>query len=69
MEKKMHAGAIKPLYQKAREFRNNGPHGETVLVGHLKTKPLGFSNEMVEKKSELVVPEIDNFLLKKKNEK
>lgn len=122
----MHAGAIKPLYQRAREFRNNATHAETILWGYLKTKPLGykfrrqhpysnyildfychaiklvievdgpihnmpevkindgqrqstlqndglfvlrFSNETVEKKSELVVPEIENFLLKKKNEK
>jgi imidazole glycerol-phosphate synthase subunit HisF len=126
MEKKMHAGAIKPLYQRAREFRNNATHAETILWGYLKTKPLGykfrrqhpysnyildfychaiklvievdgpihdmpevkindgqrqstlqndglfvlrFSNETVEKKSELVVLEIENFLLKKKNEK
>lgn len=122
----MHAGAIKPLYQRAREFRNNAAHAETILWGYLKTKPSGykfrrqhpysnyvldfychaikwvievdgpihnmpevkindgqrqstlqndglfvlrFSNETVEKKSELVVLEIENFLLKKKNEK
>ena len=122
----MHAGAIKPLYQRAREFRNNATHAQTILCGYLKTKPLGFkfrrqhpysnyildfycharklvievdgsihnmrevkindeqrqstlqndglfvlrfSNETVEKTSELVVLEIENFLLKKKNEK
>ena len=38
----MHAGAIKPLYQRAREFRNNSTHAETILWGYLKTKPLGY---------------------------
>jgi very-short-patch-repair endonuclease len=42
MEKKMHAGAIKPLYQRARELRNNATHAETLLWGYLKTKPYGF---------------------------
>ena len=118
----MHDGAIKPLYQRAREFRNNATHAETILWGYLKTKPLGFkfrrqhpysnyildfyyhaiklvievdgsihnmpevnindeqrestlqndglfvsrySNETVEKTSELVVLEIEKFLIKK----
>ena len=126
MEKKMHAGAIKPLYQRAREFRNNSTHAETILWGYLKTKPLGykfrrqhpysnyildfychalklvieidgsihnmpevkinderrqstlqnnglfvlrFPNEAIEKTSELVILEIEDFSLKKKNEK
>ena len=38
----MHAGAIKPLYQRARELRNNSTHAEEVLWGFLKTKPFGF---------------------------
>ena len=42
MEKKMHAGANKPLYQKARELRNNATHAETILWGYLKNKPLGY---------------------------
>ena len=42
MERKMHAGAIKPLYQRARELRNNATYAETILWGYLKTKPLGF---------------------------
>jgi len=126
MEKKMHAGAIKPLYQRVREFRNNSTHAETILWGYLKTKPLGykfrrqhpysnyildfychalklvieidgsihnmpevkinderrqstlqnnglfvlrFPNEAIEKTSELVILEIEDFSLKKKNEK
>ena len=42
MERKMHRGAIKPLYQMARELRNNATHAETLLWGYLKTKPLGY---------------------------
>lgn len=37
----MHAGAIKLLYQKARELRNNATHAEEVLWGYLKARPLG----------------------------
>lgn len=42
MTGKMHSGAAKPLYQMARELRNNATHAETILWGYLKTKPLGF---------------------------
>ena len=42
MVRKMHAGAVKHLYQKARELRNNNTHAEILLWGYLKTKPLGF---------------------------
>lgn len=38
----MHSGAVKPLYQMARELRNKATHAETILWGYLKTKPLGF---------------------------
>jgi very-short-patch-repair endonuclease len=38
----MHKGAIKPLYQRARELRNKSTHAEVILWGYLKTKPLGF---------------------------
>ena len=38
----MHCGAIRPLYQRARELRNNATHAEETLWGYLKTKPLGF---------------------------
>lgn len=38
----MHSGAVKPLYQMARELRKKATHAETVLWGYLKTKPLGF---------------------------
>jgi imidazole glycerol-phosphate synthase subunit HisF len=38
----MHGGAIKLLYQKTRELRNNSIHSEQVLWGYLKTKPLEF---------------------------
>jgi imidazole glycerol-phosphate synthase subunit HisF len=126
MENRMHAGAIKNLYQRAREFRNDMTHAETVLWGYLKTKPLGFkfrrqhpysiyildfychslklivevdgnihqkpevklndeqrqaslendglyilrfSNDLVEKKLEVVINEIENFIIKKKDEK
>lgn len=41
MKSKMHGGAIKPLYQWAREHRNNATHAENILWGHLKTKPHG----------------------------
>jgi imidazole glycerol-phosphate synthase subunit HisF len=39
MEKRMHGGAIKHIYQRARELRNNTTHAETLLWGFLKTKP------------------------------
>ena len=42
MEKKMHAGAIKPLYQRARELRNNATHAEIILWTYLKSKPFGY---------------------------
>ena len=42
MSGKMHSGAAKPLYQMARESRNNATHAETILWGYLKTKPFGF---------------------------
>ena len=42
MNKRMHAGAIQPLYQMARELRNNATHAETILWGYLKTKPFGY---------------------------
>lgn len=38
----MHAGAIKPLYQRARELRNNATHAESILWTYLKSKPLGY---------------------------
>ena len=41
MEKKMHAGALKPLFQWARELRNNCTVAESILWGYLKTKPYG----------------------------
>ena len=33
---------MKPLYQRAREFRNNATNAESVLWGYLKNKPLGY---------------------------
>lgn len=36
---RLHAGAQKPIYQRARELRNNSTHAEDVLWGYLKTKP------------------------------
>ena len=42
MTGKMHSGAVKHLYQRARELRNNATHAETLLWGYLRTKPLGF---------------------------
>ena len=41
MEKGMHSGAIKHLYQRARDLRNKSTHAETMLWGYLKTKPNG----------------------------
>ena len=42
MRKKMHSGAIKPLFQMARELRNKATNAETTLWSYLRTKPLGF---------------------------
>jgi very-short-patch-repair endonuclease len=42
MAKRMHGGAIKPLYQRARELRNNATSAETILWTYLKNKPYGF---------------------------
>jgi cyclase len=44
MESKMHGGAQKPLFQMAREHRNNSTHAEEVLWGYLKTKPFGIKS-------------------------
>jgi cyclase len=41
MESKMHGGAQKPLFQMARENRNNATPAEEILWNYLKTKPLG----------------------------
>lgn len=122
----MHAGAIKPLYQRARELRNNATLAESILWTYLKSKPLGykfrrqhpysiyildfychlvklvieidgsihnnvdvksnderrqitlqndglvvlrFQNDTVIRTPEIVILEIENFLLTKKNEK
>lgn len=37
----MHNGAAKPLYQTARELRNNSTTAKTIFWGYLKAKPLG----------------------------
>ena len=42
MNIKMHSGALKELYQRARELRNNATHAEEVLWGYLRMKPLGY---------------------------
>ncbi len=42
MRKKMHSGAIKPLFQMAKDLRNRATNAETILWGYLKSKPLGF---------------------------
>ena len=42
MERKMHAGAIKHIYQRARELRNNVTHAEEVLWDYLRTRPHGY---------------------------
>lgn len=41
MESKMHGGAQKPLFQRARELRNKSTRAEEVLWEYLKTKPFG----------------------------
>lgn len=41
MNGKMHLGASKFHFQRARELRNNATHAETILWGYLKTKPFG----------------------------
>lgn len=41
MESKMHGAAQKPIFQMAREQRNNATHAEVVLWNYLKTKPFG----------------------------
>jgi len=38
----MHNGAIKPLYQRARELRDNATFAENILWGYLRQKPLGY---------------------------
>ncbi len=44
MNKKMLGGALQPLFQLARENRNNETHAERLLWGYLKTKPLVFES-------------------------
>ena len=41
MDRKMHAGATKFHYQRARELRNNSTPSESALWEYLKTKPYG----------------------------
>ena len=41
MERKMHGGTLKPLFQMAREHRNNSTPAEEILWNYLKTKPFG----------------------------
>jgi len=41
-KRKMHAGAAKEIYQRARELRNRSTHAEDILWGYLKNKPQGF---------------------------
>jgi cyclase len=41
MKRKMHAGAEKAIYQRARELRNRSTHAEDILWGYLKAKPFG----------------------------
>ncbi len=41
MKQRMHAGAGKFLFQRARELRNRCTHAEEILWGYLKAKPLG----------------------------
>lgn len=38
---RMHAGATKWMYQRARELRNNATHAEQLLWNYLRTKPCG----------------------------
>ena len=40
--KRMRGRAIKSLYQRARELRNNSTHAEQILCGSLTNKPFGF---------------------------
>ncbi|MFN2456782.1 MAG: endonuclease domain-containing protein [Chitinophagaceae bacterium] len=40
-QKKMHAGALKYLYQRARELRNTETHAEEILWNHLRLHPKG----------------------------
>jgi cyclase len=42
MSKELHKGAVKSLFQRARELRNNSTHAEDILWTYLKTKPLGY---------------------------
>lgn len=41
MKRKMHAGAGRFLFQRARELRSKCTHAEEILWGYLKAKPLG----------------------------
>jgi imidazole glycerol-phosphate synthase subunit HisF len=42
MADKMHKGVQKPIYQFARELRNNATYAEQILWDSLKNKPLGY---------------------------
>ena len=41
MDRKMHSGASKFHFQRARELRDNSTHSESLLWEYLKTKPHG----------------------------
>jgi cyclase len=41
MATKMHGGAVKPLFQRARELRDRATHAEEILWGYLRSKPFG----------------------------
>ena len=126
MDRKMHSGASKFHFQRARELRDNSTHSESLLWEYLKTKPHGikfrrqhpysvyildfychslklvieldgsihnlpdnklndevrqqhlendglivirFTNDLVEKRFEDVIKEIEVFIIKNKNEK
>lgn len=126
MDRKMHSGASKFHFQRARELRDNSTHSESLLWEYLKTKPHGikfrrqhpysvyildfychslklvieldgsihnlpdnklndevrqqhlendglivirFTNDLVEKRFEDVIKEIEVFIIKSKNEK
>ena len=42
MNTRMHAGASRGLYQRARELRNHATNAEDILWGYLRTKPPGY---------------------------
>ncbi|HEV8503753.1 MAG TPA: DUF559 domain-containing protein [Chitinophagaceae bacterium] len=74
MDKKMHRGALRALYQMARENRNNETHAERGISDEERQNffenegmdVLRFSNEEVLRDQEHVIESIEDYLRSKK---